>query len=261
MKADEKTRLQYAAKQFRMANSWKKWIGQNQGFKSTGAIAKRKALEAEFFRRINEDKVLKNKYGHLLEDFQSLYSQLEPYALSKSYIDEIGNRNIELFQLANQLYSYARVFENNGEAVFKKRLDRLETTLVNFYKDYNPEIDRAIFAALMEEYFNGPNREHLSMYAIAQIEEAGKDYKKWSEIVFSKSMLSNEAKTMALFKNDPVAFIQSITTDYAYELARSIVDTGRKQVSKPYNAIQNRINLLQRQYMLALMAVFPEKRF
>lgn len=261
MQADEKTRIQYASKQSRISNSWKKWIGQRQGIKATGGIEKRKELEAEFRKMVNADSELSAKYGNILSTLEDLYKQRIPYEISKSYIDEIGSRNIELFRFANQLHSYVKTYKSNGEEALQKRMDRLKNTLSNFYKDYNPAIDKAIFAQLMETYLNGVKREHLSDYAIEQISEQGKDYKQWAEVVFAKSILSNETQAMALFEKDPVEFMERVEKDYAYQLARSIVDSNREKITPSLRKINEQLNPLQRNYMQALMEVFPDRRF
>ena len=261
MQADEKTRIQYASKQSRISNSWKKWIGQRQGIKATGGIEKRKELEAEFMKIVNADPELSAKYGNILSTFEDLYKKREPFEVSKSYIDEIGSRNIELFRFANQLHSYVKSYKSNGEEALLKRMDRLKNTLSNFYKDYNPAIDKAIFARLMETYLNGVKREHLSDYAIEQISEQGKDYKQWAEVVFAKSILANETEAMALFEKDPVELMERVEKDYAYQLARSIVDSNREKISPSLRKINQQLNPLQRKYMQALMEVFPDRRF
>ena len=64
MKRDVKIRIQYASKQARIANYWKKWVGENQGILKSNAIEKKKAFEMEYLKKI-KDKKLENKYGTL----------------------------------------------------------------------------------------------------------------------------------------------------------------------------------------------------
>ena len=48
MKESDAVRIKYASKQARIANAWKKWIGENLGIQKSGAVAKRRAFEATF---------------------------------------------------------------------------------------------------------------------------------------------------------------------------------------------------------------------
>ena len=54
MRKDPQARIQYAAKQARIANSWKKWKGENLGISTVDAIGQRKKLEHEFIKRVLE---------------------------------------------------------------------------------------------------------------------------------------------------------------------------------------------------------------
>ena len=48
MKASDQVRIKYASKQARIANAWKKWIGENLGIEKSDAVAKRREFEATF---------------------------------------------------------------------------------------------------------------------------------------------------------------------------------------------------------------------
>ena len=52
MKANDEVRIKYASKQARIANAWKKWIGENLGIDKSNAIAERKAFEATFTKAL-----------------------------------------------------------------------------------------------------------------------------------------------------------------------------------------------------------------
>ena len=49
MREDEGTRLQYASKFARIANYWKKWIGESTGIKKTKGVERKLALEKKVF--------------------------------------------------------------------------------------------------------------------------------------------------------------------------------------------------------------------
>ena len=48
MESSDLLRIQYAAKQSRISNAYKKWIGQNGGLNRFDAVQKKRDLEAEF---------------------------------------------------------------------------------------------------------------------------------------------------------------------------------------------------------------------
>ena len=61
MKASEATTLQYASKQSRIANAWKKWIGQIDGLKRNDAVAKKIAYEKRYTEKANLNRNWKEK--------------------------------------------------------------------------------------------------------------------------------------------------------------------------------------------------------
>ncbi|MEL6989725.1 MAG: S46 family peptidase, partial [Bacteroidota bacterium] len=73
MRKDEASRLQYAPKFAGIANYWKKWIGESTGLESTGALAKKEAIEADFIKRAN--KLNKAEHAQILDQFKMLYSR------------------------------------------------------------------------------------------------------------------------------------------------------------------------------------------
>ena len=65
MKTSDALRIKYASKQARIANAWKKWIGENLGIEKSNAVEKRKAFEATFTKALKE-KELERFYQNLV---------------------------------------------------------------------------------------------------------------------------------------------------------------------------------------------------
>ena len=75
MKADDQIRIQYASKQARIANSWKKWIGENLGIEKSGAIAIKRKFEGEFTKALKAQG-MESEYGNILPEFEKLYKRI-----------------------------------------------------------------------------------------------------------------------------------------------------------------------------------------
>ena len=71
MKTSDDVRIKYASKQARIANAWKKWIGENLGIEKSNAVEKRREFEASFTKALKE-KGLEDKYGNILPEFDRL---------------------------------------------------------------------------------------------------------------------------------------------------------------------------------------------
>ncbi len=261
MRADKQVKIQYTSKQARLANSWKKWIGEMQGIERTGSIARKQRLEAEFLKRVQGKPEWKKEYGNLLNEFKELYAQLAPYVKSRELTLEVTARNIEIFQLCSVLNTFVTAYQNGGMNAISGRLDRLTGYLDDFYKNYNANIDRQIFAALLQIYFQEMPGEHLGAYAIEQYTTAGKNGDAFAQAILDKTLLINSEYMVKTANATPEALLQAIQSDIVFRLYRDMMDAHNQQVMTVYNELNPRIELLQRRYMQALMEVFPDKTF
>ena len=79
MKNSELIRIQYASKQARISNAWKKWIGQIDGLKRLDAVRLKKETEAEFTKRALSRKDWKEKYGETVSKMNALSNEFFKY--------------------------------------------------------------------------------------------------------------------------------------------------------------------------------------
>lgn len=261
MKADPKVRIQYASKQSRIANYWKKWIGESQGIAVSGGIARKQAYEAEFRERLKTNPKWQEKYGQLLPRFQALYEELAPYEATHTAVGEIANRNIELFQIANSLHGLVKMYESSGATMVASRMDRVTALADRFYKDYQAAVDQEVFTVVMDYYFKSVNPFHQSSFAVEQYVNAGKNAGQLAAIVYAKSKLTDEEALRKAIEAGPEALVELIREDYAYQLVRGILSFNEDNIEKEHVRIKSDIDDLQRQYMVAQMEVFADKRF
>ena len=72
MRKDELTKIQYAAKQSRISNAYKKWIGQTKGLVRHRVLDKKDSVENLFTKRINENPDWKSKYSTLIAEMEEI---------------------------------------------------------------------------------------------------------------------------------------------------------------------------------------------
>ncbi len=261
MRENPEARIQYASKQARIANAWKKWKGESQGIAAVDGISKRKEMEAEFINVLIGDQSLSNKYRDILPEFRKLYQQNEEYARSRAIIDEVLNRNVELFRTASSLKRTLRVLKENGEQAYLDRIPGLISRMERFYKDYNLEIDLQIAKLMIQSYHKMLPEDHQSQGAKDNLEYAGGDLDVLINKVFRGSILTKGDLVLKLLKENPMGFYDQITGDFVYMYVNDILEHSEKAVFNPSNAINAEINALQRRYMEALMTAFPDRRF
>ena len=258
MRADPQARIDYASKQARIANAWKKWRGESQGVEAVDAVAKRRQLEREFQDRLAAKPSAQEKYGDLIQRLNELYTDRLPLERSRAYLGEL-NYNIDLFRLANILDGQFRIADNNGMDAFRARSAGLLEYLRGIYDGYNPAIDKAVARTLLPQYFEKLPPEHQSPYAHDQLEFAG-DYRALIDDLFDRSYLTRGDRVIALLENDPEAFVETMRADRAFQFVRQVNRASESKVMDIYNAYAERINGLQRTYMDGLLRFFPERR-
>ena len=260
MRSDEATRIQYASKFARVANYWKKWIGESQGLKSTGAIAKKKAYEREFKHLLKKDPGLQSKYGGLLDEFKSKYAKIADLAFTSDYFNEY-TRNVELVRVINYLRRLERnhkAGDNDSYEGFKKRLMGF---FDGFYKNYRSNIDQEVFAALTEMYFENVDNKYISADAKMMTKAYNGDYNAFAANTLGKSSfttLEGITKVLSMPNEQAVA---AFSEDPLFKYISALTAHHNETVGTPYQKINTEIDDMMRKYMKGQMEVFTHKKF
>lgn len=244
MRKDNAIKIQYAAKYASVANYWKKWQGEVLGLKKSDAVKKKQQQEAAFTQRLAA-KGKQAEYGNLLPDLAKNYAEFAPYALARDYFTEIALRNTELLSVAYKMYQLEQLLNTKGEAAFEARRTELTTGLGEFYKDFNPEVDRNVAAQLMQLY--------LTKYPKAFL-PAGMANVNANDLVadvYSRSQLTSFDGAKKLLEGTSKEVLEKLHADPAFALLAEMADSYVKQVAPKYEKINLRIIGLQRTYMKA----------
>ncbi|HLT53083.1 MAG TPA: S46 family peptidase [Flavobacteriaceae bacterium] len=236
MKANDKVRIQYASKQARIANAWKKWIGENLGIKKSNAIAKRRALETEFSKALKE-KGLDSKYSNLLPEFDRLYTEFEPINVKRNAFVEVFVRNNELLQLMFRM-TQMEAASANGEEAFNKARESMISQLNGFYKDYDATVDKGVFEAIMPLYTTN-----------------------FDASIYETSSFTNLESALKVLEGTPEEVINKLNADAAYQFTKPLVQDFYTNIEPEWQRINTEINGLQTQYMTAQMLALPNKRY
>ena len=253
MRADEEVRLKYASKFARVANYWKKWIGESQGLEKSRAIDKKKKLEADFQSRTAD------KYKNILPEFEKMYAANIDLAFTKDYYSEVTSRNIELLRTVGITDRLVKAYEANGESGYNGFKARLVPFLDGFYKDYISSIDRDVFASLVDMYVENVDAKYQP--STIRVAKSTNMIEALADNIYSNSAFVNKDKLMALLAENPAAAVEGIKTDPAYQLYKEWSTLYNEKVAAPYNANKTKIDSLQRIYMKAQMETFTNKRF
>jgi hypothetical protein len=260
--ADPKVRIQYASKDARVANYWKKMIGESSGIERLDGIEKKQAYEAEFNEWANSSEELKKQYGNLIPAFETAYKQLEPVSLATDYIAEAG--------LAMEIVSFARNFsklielseaENIDEEAIQQEIESLKKRTSGFFKDYYPPIDEEVMTAMLKLYDENLTPPFKPDFFNTIHSKYKNNYQDYTNYVFSKSIFDNEDALNELLDNYKPKKYKKLVKDPAYLMASEMMDFYDADIKTKRNLLNHELDSLQRIYMKAQMEMEPEKRF
>ena len=236
MQSDDKTRIQYASKQASIANYWKKWIGENQGIEKSNAIVKKQQFEAQFTKAIQKKKY--KQYQNILPDFKTLYAEFESVAIQRSNFIEVFYRNTELLQQMFRLYQLEQASAKGDEA-FNKSKNFVISQLARIHKNYNVEVDKNVFNAVMPLY----------------------DAKNVDSKIYETTKFTNLTDALAQLDGTASEVIERINTDAAYQYAKPYIAVFYGDMSANYSRLNGEIAKVQKLYMKALMDVLPSDKY
>ncbi|RYF83138.1 MAG: S46 family peptidase, partial [Chitinophagaceae bacterium] len=162
------------------------------------------------------------------------------------------------------------------EAEFQKRVDaapkwktqygnllnEINTAYAQYvYDEYNADVDKRLFASLMEMYYTSGTNMLQSEELKKLVEKGDNNYSKIADKLYGNTDLDDAKKTMEALEKDPKSLLQKYKEDDVNKLLASINTSYNQQTGSAIGAVQARINTLQRQYMQAQMEVFAEKKF
>ena len=254
MNNDPLVRIQYATKKSDLANSWKKWIGENQGLDKMETINKKHQYEEKLSNWINADNEASKKYGTILQQYDNLYDGLKEYLLINNYINEVFfNYGAEAFNLAESIKNLAEMIINKEDI---GRIERTRTQILDastdFFKDYNSDIDKQLFVAVMSLYGEQIESKWL-IPEYVQIKNTCKgNFKALADTIFSKSVYTDENRFNDFVRNlnesqifklkeDPLYFLSVAADDFLYnrvkpELAK--MTREQQKLNTEYMALQ-----------------------
>jgi len=260
MRKDEQIKIQYAAKYASIQNSYKKWQGEVLGLTSTDALAKKKAYEAVFTKRINANPQWKTQYGNLLGDLATAYEEMKPLGYARDYYTEIISR-VELFTIASQLNTLITAYDKEGEKGLQQRLPVVKKALEALYEEYNSTVDQELFATLMEMYTKDQDNKYVSPVLKEFLNGDMNGFQKLAVKLYGTTSLDDSKSTLDILNRPAAELIAHLKDQQVILLYQNILKTYQTQVQSKLNEIQARINKLSREYMQAQIDVFKEKAF
>ncbi len=256
MRSSDALRIKYASKQARIANGWKKWIGQIGGLKTVNAIQIKLDRERRYNQMANTKPEWKNKYAGIIKEMNDLVKKYQDAEFGYSMAIEYLFVGPEIFKQARGLNRFLKNYENYKEAgTLEKEIENYKKGLEGFFKDYDANVDKQIFVLLTEEYVKQISKENLPDI----LKE--KSAQELADKIYKKSILVNKERYFKFLdrlkknsykklKKKDLGFIVWDKTFYTF------VD----KVLPDARAFTSKMNELLKIYVAGKMEMFPNDK-
>jgi hypothetical protein len=264
MAKDALVRIQYSSKKSGVANSWKRWIGEQQGLDKMRTIEKKREYEERFRSWANTGAERKAKYGNLLPEYERLYDELVKYNVVNSFTNEVFfSSGIEAVGNARgfrSLVSMATSPEATPEAI-SRAADNAASSATGFFRNYDVNVDKRIAVAMLELYSRLIPVDNQAPEFIRINQKYKGDFSAAVADMYSKTVFADETRLKSFLANFNKSAAKKMAKDPLYMLAvdvdQYLGDNYRGQVSRINGEIQN----LNKTYMLAQMEFEPDRIF
>ena len=250
MSKSVETRIKYASKNAAVANSWKKWQGEEKGIIRLNTVINKIELEKAF----NVWAKNKPEYSDLINEISSTYKKLEPFAFVNDYQSEAINAN-EIIRFAGSVYSTAI---RNSKMTPEVSAANISALMEDFYKDYYMPIDKKSFKAIVKEYSNKVPKDYQPEYFIEKMAEY-KTVDSLANDIYNNSVFSTKEKALEFISTGVTP--EKFDRDPAVVMYKEFNDYFSKNIKPEYDGLNNKLNLLYRTYMRGLMEFDKEKVF
>ena len=246
MRANNEIKIKYASKYASVANYWKKWIGETQGLKKSNAVAIKRAQEQKFIQEV-EKRGKTAEYGHILPQFAEKYTQIQDYALAADLYWELAQRNIDLIANGYKILQLRNALREKGTQSFVDRKKNLLNNFETVFKNYDINVDKAVFeqaisyyAKTMPKALLSPNLQQFDAHTLA-------------DKLYKESFLASKAEMDKVLNLPDDAFEKRLKNDVGVQFVEQIISHFYETVMPTYQNLGSEIAALQRTYMKAIL--------
>jgi hypothetical protein len=262
-KSDPVINLQYASKYAGISNYWKYYIGQTQQLKNNNVFEKKKNIENEFQKWVNQNK--KSEYYNVLSDMASAYAEISKLEkLNNLYLQAIFS-GPEIFSLANQFrFIYDLLEKQDNKTItdreknqLQTRINSIQSRLENFFKNYNVNVDKATSAKMFKLFYNETTPEQRPEAFNINVKKSKNDFNKLTENLFKKTMFTDKTSIENFLQNPT-------TTTLDKELIYSLNDIFSEfylDMREPLTEQTEKLNKANRLFVRGLLEMNPDKLY
>ena len=261
MKADNKVRIQYAAKFASLSNYWKFYIGQTKCLKNLNVYDTKKELENKFTSWIKEDKSGEREkiYGNVLADIEEYYNKTSDYDYLRVYTNEAILRGSSAFTIARYTKPLVDMADgkNFTNEEWEKRNEQMKAGVDAIFKDYNVSTEEKLMAAGLSAYFRNVPLNLLGQDFVTYAFENDYDFSRIASDIFQNSTLTNQTKFNQLYDNGDISQVKN---DPLYIITMQLLDNYTKKMQE-IASLKDKFTKAKRLFVKGIMEMEKDKNF
>ena len=254
MKKSEEITINYAPKQARIANAWKKWIGQIDGLKRGDALTKKRNYEAKYSIDSNKESDWQEKYSTITNKLNQLAIDGENSDFAYNMYIEYSYVGSEFFKLTRKISEVLTELEKNRTKLSAEDLENLQNSANGFFEKYNNSIDREIFELQTAYYKSVMNEDFLAPMLLKY------NSKELTNLIFNKSIFTSKEKYLSFLEKLNFNSRKKLLKDPAFSLHTELAELFSSKVISEVRSINNIKNELMKTYIEGKYAMYPENK-
>ena len=209
--------IKYADKYARTSNYWKYFIGQNKAIRKLNVIDKKREFESKFMDWANQNEARKKKYGSVLKELKTTYTDLNDYQKLRTYIREAAFRGPDGISFASKFKKLEYALENKED--YFPVVEFLKKESKRYFKDFDLSVETELFGKVMQLFYNDIDRKYWPTIFDYIARKYDGDMTYFAEDVYKSTMFRSE-KTVMKFLEKPS--LSKLRSDILYKTMISI---------------------------------------
>jgi len=230
MRASDQVRIQYVSKQSGIANAWKKWIGQQMGLQRFDAISKKQERENAMAAFL--DSKGRGEEKKIIQDLADLYDKKGDFILARDGFVEYYYYGPELFAFANKfqgLLTNWAAWQKEGK--LDGQLEELKNAASGFFKDFNLEVEKAVFATLTPLYRKYVRSDLGPILFARHVPRTGEeDWSRIASAIYDKSAFRSVESLLSVLDKPTTKNMALLSKDPVYLLAKELAEMHDSQI-------------------------------
>ena len=255
MRSSDLLRIKYASKQARIANGWKKWIGQLGGLKTVDAIQIKLDREKLYNDKAATNPEWNKKYGSVINDMNVLVEKYKMADFGYSMFIEYMYVGPELFARArtiNKFLSSVADLEKSGD--LEKEIQAQIEGAKGFFKNYDENTDKQIFELLTDEYVRQIGKENLPEVI------TNTSAQELANTIYSKSILTNQERfEKFISKVNSKSLSKLLKKDLGFKLWKETEESFVNVTLSDVQEFKSQMDDLLKTYVAGKLEMFPDE--